>query len=140
MGHAQRRSLFSEPLMKPRTRDNLIYLGVGLGIVALLVADLFYADSHGREMWMPSRLALRLVYTTILLGYFVVREIRKVKATVFQVLACLIFASVVHLAIGFVFRHAVGQLPGISFSALVVLEYFIVVQLVLQGLQYFRSQ
>jgi hypothetical protein len=55
----------SEMPMKSGTRDNLIYLGVGLGVAALVVADFFYADSHGQEMWMPSRFALRAVYTTL---------------------------------------------------------------------------
>jgi uncharacterized membrane protein len=117
MGNAQRRFLFSETLMKPTTRDNLIYLAVGLGIAALVVADFFYADSHGRKMWMPSRYAFRLIYSTALLGYFVVRETRKEKATVVQVVACVLFASVVHLAIGFGCRQVLGQLSGISFSA-----------------------
>jgi CHASE2 domain-containing sensor protein len=125
--------------MKPTTRDNLIYLTVGLGIAALVVADLFYADSHGRTMWMPSRYAFRVVTTTALLAYFVARETRKVKATVFQVIACVLFASVVHLAVGFAFRNAVGQLSGLSFSAWVVLEMFLLVQLLVQVIPHLKS-
>lgn len=82
---------------------------------------------------MPSRFAFRLVSTTALLGYFVVRETRRVKATVIQALACVLFASVVHLAIGFGFRQVLEQLSGISFSAWVVLELFLLVQLLTQG-------
>ena len=125
--------------MKPRTQDNLIYLAVGLGIAALVVADFFYADSHGQTMWMPSKFAFRLIYTTALLGYFVVRETRKVKATLIQVLACALFASDVHLAIGFGFRQVLGQLSGISFSAWVVLELFLLVQLLTQLVQRLKS-
>jgi hypothetical protein len=125
--------------MKPRTRDNLIYLAVGLGIAALVVADFYYADSHGRKMWMPSRYAFRLVYSTALLGYFIVRETRKVKITVVQVIACVVFASVVHLAIGFGFRQPLEQLSGIGFSACVVLELFLLVQLLVQVITYLKS-
>jgi hypothetical protein len=135
MGNAQRRFLFSEKLMKPRTRDNLIYLAVGLGIVAIVVADGIYAESHGRKMWMPSRFAIRLVYSTVLLEYFVVTETLKVKATIIQMLACGLFASVVHLALGFGFRQAISQLPGISFSAWAVIEVFLLVQLFVQVVQ-----
>jgi hypothetical protein len=135
----QRRFLLSETLMKLTTRDNLIYLAVGLGIAALLVADFFYADSHGRKMWMPSRYSFRLAYKTVLLGYFVARETRKVKATVVQVLACVLFATVVHLTIGFGFRQALGRLSGISFSAWIVLEMFLLVQLLVQVIPYFKS-
>ncbi len=37
---------FSESEMKQKTRDNLVYLAVGLSIVALIVADFFYADTR----------------------------------------------------------------------------------------------
>jgi hypothetical protein len=125
--------------MKPRTRDNLIYLAVGLGIAAFVAADFFYSDSHGRKMWMPPRYAFRLGYTTILLGYFVVIETRKVKATVVQVLACVLFASIVHLAIGFGVRQESEQLSGLSFSAWFVLELFLLVQLLVAVIRHLKS-
>ena len=43
--------------MKQGTRDNVIYLGVGLGIAALLTTGDFYSYSHGREVWVPSPFA-----------------------------------------------------------------------------------
>jgi hypothetical protein len=125
--------------MKQRTRDNLIYLAVGLGIAALVVADAFYADSRGREMWVPSWFAARVVYMTALLAYFVVRETRKVKATVVQVLACVLFASVVNLTLAFSFRHAINQLRGLSFWSLAVLEIFFLVQLSVWVVQHLNS-
>ncbi len=139
MGNVQRRCLFSEMLMKPGTRDNLIYLAVGLGIAALVVADFFYADSHGEKMWWPSRFASRAAYTTVVLAYFIVRETRKVKATLAQVLASVLFASIVHLAIVFTFRQALGELSGISFSALAVFEMFLLFQLLMVVVRYLRS-
>jgi hypothetical protein len=136
MGNAQRRFLFSELPMKPRTRDNLIYLAVGLGIAALVVVDFFYADSHGQKMWWPSRFAFRAAYTTLLLAYFVAREIRKLKATLGQVLAYILLASFVHLAIVFAFRQAAGELSGITFAALAVFEMFLVFQLLMAVARY----
>lgn len=125
--------------LKQRTRDNLIYLGVGLTIAALVTIDAFYADSHKREMWIPSKFAFRLVSTTVLLEYFVVRETRKVKATIPQVLACVLFASIVNLAIAFGFRQATSQLPGLSFSAWAVLEMFLLVQLLVWVARHLKS-
>jgi hypothetical protein len=81
MANVPQRFRFSEPEMKQKTRDNLIYVTVGLGIVALIVANFFYADSHGQKMWWPSKFASRVVYTTALLAYFVARETRKAKST-----------------------------------------------------------
>src|SRR5260370_25602755 len=103
--------------MKAQTRDNLIYLAVGLSVAALVTIDVFYTDSHGREMWMPSRFAFRAVYSTGLLAYFVARETRKVKATVAHVLMCVLFASILNLAIAFGFRRVMGELPGLTFAA-----------------------
>ncbi len=130
---------FLKRSMKPGMRDNLIYLAVGLGIAALVVADFFYADSHGQKMWWPSRFASRAAYSTVLLAYFVARETRKVKATLAQVLAYILFASIVHLVIVFTFRQAVGDLSGISFSALAVFEMFLVFQLLMVVIRYLRS-
>jgi hypothetical protein len=137
MANARQPFLFSE--MNQKTRDNLIYLAVGLGVVALIVADFVYADSQGQRMWWPSRLASRVTYTSALLAYFVARETRKAKATLAQVLACILFASIVHLGIVFTFRHAAGGLSGISFSALAVFEMFLVFQLTMAVVRYLRS-
>jgi hypothetical protein len=125
--------------MKTTTRDNLIYLAVGLGIAALLAADFFYAASHGTQIWRPSMFASRASYTTVLLAYFVARETCKAKATLAQVLACILFASIVHLGIVFTFRHTVSELSGISFSALAVFEMFLVFQLMMAVGRYLRS-
>ena len=91
-------------------------------------------------MWVPSSFAFRLVGTTALLGYFVARETRKAKATLVQTITCILLAIVIHLLIAFAFRQAVGQVSGISFSALAGLELFLVVQFLLQVLRYLRSE
>ena len=125
--------------MKLKTRDNLIYLGVGLGIAGLVAADVFYAQSHDREMWMPSHFAFRLSYSTPLIGYFVARETRKVKASVAQVVACVLFACIANLAIGFGFHQVLGQLSGLGYSACAVMEIYVLVQLSVHAIQYFKS-
>ncbi|MGA7930140.1 MAG: hypothetical protein WCA20_29625 [Candidatus Sulfotelmatobacter sp.] len=125
--------------MKERTRDNLIYLAVSLGIVAFVTLDLFYSESRGHEMWVPSRFAFRAVYSTALLGYFVVRETLKVKATAVHLLTCVFIASVLHLLIIFGFRHTVGEVPGFTFSALAVAEMFLIVQLIARIVRYLGS-
>jgi hypothetical protein len=112
--------------MKPSTRDNIIYLTVGLGVAALVVADFFYADSRGLKMWMPSRFAFRSVYTTALIWYVVLKGIRQTKQTFVRVLACLFFATLLHLTIVFASRQIIEELPGIAFAALWVFELYFV--------------
>jgi len=126
--------------MKPRTRDNLIYLTVGLGLAALVAADAFYADGHGTKMWMPSRDDFRLAYSTPLLAYFVIRETRKVNATPFQILGCVVFASLVHLMIWVGFRQALGELSGMAFTFWFVAELFILVELLAKVIPHLRSE
>ena len=125
--------------MKQSTRDNLLYLAVGLSIAAFVVADFFYADGHNQTMWLPSTLASRAVYTTLLLAYFVARETRKGKATLVQVLACILFASIVHLGVVLGFRQTVGRLPGLVFSGLALWELFLVWLLTMQVARFLRS-
>jgi uncharacterized membrane protein len=125
--------------MKPKTKDNLIYLTVGLSIAALVTFDAFYADSRGQQIWWPSPFAFRATYTTLLMGYFVVKRTRKIKATTSQVLACVLLASAVHLVIVFLFRQTIGQLSGMAFSALALLEIFLVVLLTVQMVRYQRQ-
>jgi hypothetical protein len=123
--------------MKPKTRDNLIYLTVGLVIAALVSINFFHAESRGQEPWWPSRFAFRALTTPALLAYFVVKEMRRVRATLFQILASVLFAMLLQLGIMFGFRQIVDQLPGLSYSALAIFEMFVVWQLTVYVVLYF---
>jgi hydrogenase-4 membrane subunit HyfE len=125
--------------MNKTTRDNLIYLAVGLSIAAVVVIDFFYAESRGREMWWPSTFAFRAVTTPALLAYFVARELHREKATLLQTLASVLFSILVQLGILFAFHQTVGQLRGISFSALAVIEMFFVLLLTLRVARLLKS-
>jgi len=126
--------------MEQRTRDNLIYLAVGLGIAALVVADFIYAEKRGQEMWMPTKFASRLVSSIALLGYFMARETRKAGATLAQILACVLLGSTVQLVLGLGFRQTIVQLSGLSFSALAALESFLVLRLLVRAVRYLRPE
>lgn len=126
--------------MRRETRDNIIYLVVGLSFAALLVADAVYAVSHNRAMWMPSYFAFRAAGTTGLVAYYVAREARRLRATLGQVLACVLFASSVQLAITFTFHQAVDRLSSITFSLLAVFEMFCVFQLTMVVVRYLKSE
>jgi cell division protein FtsW (lipid II flippase) len=112
--------------MNQRTRDNLIYLAVGITVAALLAVDFFYADSRGRKMWVPSRFASRSIYTTALICYVAAIVTRQAKQALFRVFACALFAGMLHLTIVFASRQIVEQLPGLAFAALFAIEgYFV---------------
>jgi hypothetical protein len=121
--------------MRPRTRDNLIYLAVGIGLVALLIADFFYTDRHGSQMWLPSRFAFRAVGYLVILGYFVARETRKINATAFQAAVCVLIASVLHLGVALAFRGVFAGRFGAGVYLVVVVETFLIVQLMVQSVR-----
>ncbi len=124
--------------MKPKTRDNLIYLAVGISIAVFVVARFFYADSHGQVLAFPSRFAFRAVTSLLLVGYFVAREVRKVNATFAQVVICVLAAVPLHLAVSFGFRQIVGQLPGILYAGFAAIEIFLIVELLTWVVRHFR--
>jgi hypothetical protein len=122
--------------MKQQTRDNLIYLSVGIGLAALVTFDAFYSASHNRKMWMPSKFAFRAVTAPSLLAYFVIREMLRRKATLAQTLASVLFATLLQLGIMFSLREIIDQLPGLLYSAVAVVEMFFVWQLSVQSTFY----
>jgi hypothetical protein len=115
--------------MQSKTRDNLIYLGMGLGIAGLLAADFFYADSLSIKMWMPSRFAFRTVAYTGILGYFVGRETRRAKATLPQTAMCIAFAGILQLIVTFALRQTFSARFNGTLWILVVLGWFVVTKL-----------
>lgn len=126
--------------MKETTRDNVIYLAVALSIAGLVAFDAFYADSHGRRMWLPSSFAIRTVGYMGILAYFVVREIRKINATTVQTIICVLVASALHLGIAFLFPNIIGGHFGPELWIFAVAEMFLIVQLMVLGVNYFRRE
>jgi hypothetical protein len=124
--------------MKPKTRDNLIYLAVGVSIVALLVADVFYADSHGHNFVNITNFEFRSASAMLLVGYFMFRAARTLRANSGELCLSVTAAGLLSLLTYFVFRQSVEQLPGLSYSGLAALEILLVVELVKWGLLYFR--
>ena len=119
--------------MRPKTRDNLIYLAVGLGIAALLVLEIFYADSRGYKVWLPSKFTIRVVYTTALIWFVVIRLIRPAKRALGKVLLGILFATLLHLTIVFASRRVINELPGFAFAILIPFEIYVVVVLTEQA-------
>lgn len=127
--------------MKPKTRDNLIYLAVGVSIAALVVAQDFYAEGHhGRVIVDLSRFAVRAAGSTLIVGYYVGLAVRNMNATLAKVILCVVVAGALQLAISFGFRQYVGQLPTMFYVGLAALEMFLVVELTTWAVSHFRAR
>jgi hypothetical protein len=125
--------------MKANTRDNLIYLAVGVTIAGLVVGLDFYAESHGKPSLRLSKFTVRAVGSLLLVGYFALREARRrVNATLAEMVMCALAGGVLNLAVIFGFRQTVGQISGIQYMAFASLETFLIVELVTRVVLYFR--
>lgn len=120
--------------MKQTTRDNLIYLAVGLGLAALLAADAFYSDSHNLEMWMPSRLAFSAVAFMGVLTYMVAKETQKLKATVIQMVTCVLVACFIHVGIVLAFPQIFAKPFAAGLWVLIVLELFLLTRFLVRAI------
>ena len=115
--------------MKSKTRDNLIYLAVGLSIAALVAADVFYAVSHDREIMIPPMYVLRAAGMALITPYFVGRALRSEGVTITKAVVCAVVAGVLQLAICFGFRQFISLLSGLPFVVLATVETFSFVSL-----------
>ena len=115
--------------MKRSTRNDLIYLVVGLCVAALVVVDLFYADLSGRQMWWPSNFWAHLLGYMVILEYFVARETRKAGAGLGQTIICILATAVLHAGTAFALHGLYdGPFTLVLFAA-AMLEFFIILQL-----------
>ena len=77
---------------------------------------------------------------TGILGYFVARETHKVKATLIQSVMCVLVGSILHLGVAFAFRQTCGSRLSLGLYAVPMLEFFVIVQLMVQAILYFRAE
>jgi hypothetical protein len=139
-GSAQRRSLFGEIRMKPKTRDNLIYLAVGLAVVAFVVEQDFYAESHhGLVIGRLPTVAARSVISMLVVGWFVGREAKRASATHVEAIVCVVVAVCLQLVICLGSRQLIDQLSGMSYVGLAALETFLMVNLATWAFSRFRK-
>jgi len=122
--------------MKQQTRNNLIYLAVGLSLAALLAFDAFYSDSHNRKMWIPSRFAFNAVASMGVLVDMVVRGTRKLRATVGQTVVCVVAACLLHSGFAGVLPRIFSERFGSGLWVLIVLEIFLIVRLMAVVIRY----
>jgi hypothetical protein len=126
-------------MIKENTRDNLIYLAVGLSVAALVILDFVYSDSHGRTMWWPSNFVYRLVAYVGVLGYIVARETRKVGATWGRTVVLAGAAGILQVGVAFAFRKTFSGPYSLNLWLLWIVAGFTIVQLLVWIAGFFDS-
>jgi riboflavin transporter FmnP len=124
--------------MKQKTRSNLIYLAIGLGLAALLTSDAIYSDIHNRKMWIPSRFAFNAAASMGVLVFMVASETQKAKATKRQTTMCVFVATLLHWAIALSFPQVFAKPFYAGLWVFMVLEVFVVVRLSVRAILYLR--
>jgi len=91
-------------------------------------------------MWWPSEFAFHVTAYMGLLGYFVAKETRRVGAKLSQIFMCVLAGSVLHLGIALAFRQTYAGHLSLGLFGLALLEFFVIVQLMVQVVRHLKSK
>jgi hypothetical protein len=126
--------------MKTTTRDNIVYLAVGLGAVAALALDVFYSLKRGHNMWNPSLFEERAITATLVMEGILADGLRKERVPFRQILIWLFFATILHIGFLLLFRQFLGGTLLSSFALWAILEVVAVIQITQRLRRYVASE
>jgi 4-hydroxybenzoate polyprenyltransferase len=116
--------------MKPRTKDNLIYLAVALGIVAALVAYMFHFLSQGRLVPEIPLGPSWLVVSTIVLVAGTIQSLRRRHLKLIRHMPLIVAIVVLHPIATAVVLRAMDHPQLIFLVAMYVGEGMILLQII----------
>jgi hypothetical protein len=127
--------------MKRKVRDNLIYLGVGVGVIALVYGQFVYSESHhGRVLVRVSTFTFRTMISMFVVGYFVARELWHASAGLREVILCVALAEMFQVVAFLGFHQYIAELSALSYVGLVTVETFLIVSLATQAVAYCKRR
>jgi hypothetical protein len=118
--------------MTDTTRDNIIYLTVGLTIAILVAGDFVVADHRGTEMWWPTSLQFHAASYWFVLSYFIATETRKITSSVVQIIICEFIGAVLHVGVVLMFHDTLARPLGLRLFAIAIIEFFVIVEIARQ--------
>lgn len=106
--------------LKPKTRDNLIYLAVGIVAVVAITVPMFIADSRGREMRVSPNINFwfRVISSPLVVCYFQLREGTRLRVKRIELTGWVLVSIIMYLGVAFGFRDVVNSLSGIAYTAI----------------------
>ena len=106
--------------MKPTTRDNLLYLGIALSIVAALGLVLWYQDSHDQRLHFPlsDKMVILCVTTVGVFGALISTWKRAWRQTRFWLLMLLLLVAFIPLQWFLAYHAGLRMIVFIPLSAL----------------------
>jgi hypothetical protein len=108
--------------MNDKTRDNLLYLGIALGVAAIGLAPLIYAIIRGGGIpEFPLKPAWLIGSTAILIAYLI-QDLKRRRLRMRRLLSPLLCIAFVHMVITAAILRAVGRVPFLLLGVGVFVE------------------
>jgi hypothetical protein len=108
--------------MNNKTRDNLLYLGIALGVAAVILGPLVYAISRGRDIpHFPVKPAWLVISTVVLVAY-VIQNLRRRRFGIRRALPLLLVVALAHVVISLTILDRVTRLPILLLGIGIFLE------------------
>jgi hypothetical protein len=98
--------------MNDKTRDNLLYLGIAIGIVAIAAFPIFYAVSQGKDIPVFPLKSVWLVFSTVVLTAFLVQNLIKRRLKFWRALLLALSVAIMHVVITKIISDRVDRLAG----------------------------
>ncbi len=115
--------------MNDTTKDNLLYLGIALGIAAIMLGPLIYAISQGRDIpEFPLKPAWLIGSTVILIAYMI-QDLRRRCVRTRLFLPPLLCVAFVHVVINAAILRAVNRVPLLLLGVGIFVEAHVALQI-----------
>ena len=115
--------------MNETTKNNLLYIGIALGIAAIILGPLIYAISQDRDIpEFPLKTAWLIGSTVVLIAYMV-QDLRRRRVRMRPILPSLLCVAFVHLVINTTILRAVNRVPLLLLGLGVFVEAYVALQI-----------
>jgi hypothetical protein len=115
--------------MNETTKNNLLYMGIALGIAAIILGPLIYAISQGREIpEFPVKPAWLIGSTVVVIAYMI-QDLRRRSLRMRPYLLSLLCVAFVHVVINATILRAVSRVPVLLLGVGVFVEAYVALQI-----------
>lgn len=116
--------------LNAKTKDNLVYIGIALGIAAILLGPLIYAIIHGTDIpEFPLKRAWLTISTVVLVAY-VIQDMTRRHRTLWTILSSAVCVALVHSVITAMILHALTRVPLLLLGFGIFVEAYIALQII----------
>lgn len=116
--------------MKAKTKDNLLYIGIALGIAAIILGPLIYAISRGTDIPAFPLEPAWLVVSTVILVAYVAQDLKRRHLRIWTILLSALCVALVHSVATAAILHALTRVPLLLLGMGIFVEAYIALQII----------